>query len=452
VGNRLTRVDTTGGETDYTYDANDRLLSETTGGATTQYGYDANGNTLSKFTSAVDQALYQWDAQNRLVGASVTDSTGTQHIAYQYDADGIRVSSKVDSDVTRYLIDTVQPYAQVLEEYTPGGVIKVSYVYGNDLISQDRAGAKSFYAVDGLGSTRALTNASGVVTDRYFYDAFGRTIGQTGSTVNLYLFAGEQRDSNVGLDYLRARYLSVSNGRFYSMDNAEIIMGNPMTLDRFIYTNDTPVIGTDPSGHFTLEDAMATIAIAALVIALEPATAFAPSIRVVDITANFPDQLRNDPGTMTVVIDGGRERYQFPALGRGSSPFSRGKGVSTAHPWWQADGDTPTGRYTGEYFRSVPHNNIRSYGPNGWIVLTPQDVGDHAWLASYIFGRSGIGIHGGRDETNGNGVPRTLRPTYGCIRISDSDMKRLSGDVKTAKEISVNVTGPQPEAPLQIYY
>src|SRR5262249_39169888 len=89
AGNRPTLVDTAQGETDYTYDANDRLLTETTGGVVTQYTYDNNGNTLSKFTSAVDQALYDWDAQNRMVGAHVTDSTGTSNIAYQYDPDGI---------------------------------------------------------------------------------------------------------------------------------------------------------------------------------------------------------------------------------------------------------------------------------------------------------------------------------------------------------------------------
>src|SRR5436305_1522597 len=100
-----------------------------------------------------------------------------------------------------------------------GGVILVSYVYGNDLISQNRGGERSFYHVDGLGSTRALTNSSGVVTDRYVYDAFGRTIGQVGTTGNVYLFAGEQRDANVGLDYLRARYLSVGTGRFMSPDS-----------------------------------------------------------------------------------------------------------------------------------------------------------------------------------------------------------------------------------------
>src|SRR5262249_19980601 len=206
-----------------------RLSKETTGGVATTYTYDNNGNTLSKFTSAVDQALYEWDAQNRLVGAKVTDSTGTSNISYQYDADGIRVASIVNGAETRYLIDTVQPYAEVLMEYTPGGVIQVSYVYGNDLISQNRSGVKSFYAVDGLGSTRALTDSSGLVTDRYVYDAFGRTISQTGSTVNVYLFAGEQRDTNVGLDYLRARYLSVGAGRFTSHDPLPGVSFIPVT-------------------------------------------------------------------------------------------------------------------------------------------------------------------------------------------------------------------------------
>jgi RHS repeat-associated protein len=247
-------VDSAQGETDYTYDANDRLLTETTGGVVTKYTYDNNGNTLSKFTSAVDQALYEWDAQNRLVGAKVTDASSTKNLAYQYDADGIRVSSSVDGDVTRYLIDTVQPYAQVLEEYTRGGVVKVSYVYGNDLISQNRGGAKSFYHVDGLGSTRALTNDNGKVTDRYVYDAFGRMIGQSGNSPNVYLFVGEQRDANVRLDYLRARYLDFSAGRFLNQDRFTGSLHDPFSLHRFAFANANPVNNVDPSGRFTLTE------------------------------------------------------------------------------------------------------------------------------------------------------------------------------------------------------
>jgi RHS repeat-associated protein len=270
VGNRLVRTDSVEGETDYTYDDNDRLLTETLAGALTRYLYDNNGNTLSRVKSAVDQAFYHWDFENRLIGADVTDAAGTRHLDYQYDADGIRVASAVNGDTTRFLIDANRPYAEVLVEYRPSGLITASYVYGNRLLEQDRGGVRSYYQVDGLGSTRALTNASGGVTDRYVYDAFGRTIGQVGSTPNVYLFAGEQRDASVGLDYLRARYLSAGAGRFYGMDSFEGSLRTPVTLHRFLYGAANPVQNVDPSGRVFLELAVAAIAFG--IISLVPST------------------------------------------------------------------------------------------------------------------------------------------------------------------------------------
>jgi RHS repeat-associated protein len=248
VGNRLTRNDSIDSLTQYSYDANDRLMLESIAGVQTQYTYDSNGNTLSKVTSASDQAFYHWDALNRMVGADVTDGTGTHHMTYAYNPDGIRVSQTIDGTETRYFIDTVQPYAQVLLEYSPGGAIQASYTYGNGLISQNRAGALSYYVVDGLGSTRALTNGSGMVTDRYVYDAFGRTLGQTGSTVNSYLFAGQQRDATTGLDYLRWRYMSTDGGRFLSSDPVNGHVSKPITLNKFVYAGQNPTDNSDPSG------------------------------------------------------------------------------------------------------------------------------------------------------------------------------------------------------------
>ena len=254
VGNRLTRTDTTEGLTHYTFDDNDQLLAETLAAGITQYTYDDNGNTLSK-TSATDRLFYDWDFENRLIGAD-TDGDGAVDVTNQYDADGIRVAQAVSGEETRFLIDTVQPYQQVVAEYTPGGVLKVSYVHGLDLISQNRPAdtGKSFYHVDGLGSTRALTNALGLVTDRYIYDAFGRTIGQSGATDNVYLFAGEQRDLATGLDYLRARWMSPATGRFASRDTVPGSLSDPLTLHRYAYANGNPVNTIDPSGSFGLQE------------------------------------------------------------------------------------------------------------------------------------------------------------------------------------------------------
>ncbi len=103
--------------------------------------------------------------------------------------------------------------------------------------------------MDGLGSTRALSDESGLATDRYIYDAFGQVLTKIGDTDNSYLYAGEQRDINLGLDYLRARYLDVDTGRFVSRDTFEGFQRTPVTLHKYLYANMNPVNLIDPSGQ-----------------------------------------------------------------------------------------------------------------------------------------------------------------------------------------------------------
>ncbi|HKV81572.1 MAG TPA: RHS repeat-associated core domain-containing protein [Candidatus Sulfotelmatobacter sp.] len=97
---------------------------------------------------------------------------------------------------------------------------------------------------------------AGAATDSYDYDAFGNLINSTGSTPNVYLFAGEAYDSALGLYYNRARYLNTTSGRFWSMDTEEGDDEAPLSLHKYIYTNADPVDGTDPSGN---QDSMAEL-------------------------------------------------------------------------------------------------------------------------------------------------------------------------------------------------
>ncbi len=260
VGNRLSRNDSAEGLTDYTYDENDRLLTETLAGQVARYTYDKNGNTLSRVANATDQAIYCWDAANRLVEADLTGAGGTQHLLYQYDADGIRVGSKVDGEETRFLIDANRPLAQVVLEYRANGLIQVSYLYGLSLISQARGVGPFFYHPDGLGNTRALTDGAAVVTDRYAYDAFGRMLSRAGVTPNLYLFAGEQQDETLGLVYLRARYLQPMMGRFFGRDPVPGYLAQPLTQHLYLYAGANPVNFGDPSGRqYTLAELGAAV-------------------------------------------------------------------------------------------------------------------------------------------------------------------------------------------------
>lgn len=130
---------------------------------------------------------------------------------------------KTGADDVYYLTTNINPtgYAQTVEQWKVGNTsANASYAWGRDLVSQTRAGATSYYVHDGLGSTRALTNAAAAVTDTLDYAAYGKVVTRTGATPNLYEFAGEHVDQKLGHSFNRARWYS-PDGRFTSEDPAD---------------------------------------------------------------------------------------------------------------------------------------------------------------------------------------------------------------------------------------
>ncbi|WP_235111743.1 putative Ig domain-containing protein [Acaryochloris sp. 'Moss Beach'] len=253
VGNRLTKDDSIDGISNYTYDENDLLLTETRsqGGSIIEsiiYSYDDNGNLIERVLNDTEKNLYVWNDDNRLVRAELPNGN---LVEYTYDDDGIRVSNTINGQKTDYLIDKNRPYSQVLEEFNSDELV-ATYVYGNDLISQTRSGENSYFQVDGLGSTRILTNDQGNVTDSYDYDAFGRLLSSDGGTDNSYRFAGEQFDNSIGSYYLRQRFYDQNVGRFTRRDTYEGTLANPLSLHKYLYTHANPVNAIDPTGLFTL--------------------------------------------------------------------------------------------------------------------------------------------------------------------------------------------------------
>ncbi|MBE9117226.1 hypothetical protein IQ249_15100 [Lusitaniella coriacea LEGE 07157] len=256
VGNRLSKTVNGVITNTYTYDDNDLLEVEVSGGDTIEYKYDKNGNLTERKENDVVTATYVWDDQNRMVQAQ----TDAGIVTYAYDDDNIRVSETVGGTTKSYVLDKNRPYAQVLAEYEDGTEV-ASYTYGLDLIEQERDGNESYYSVDGLGSTRGLTDENGTVTDTYTYDAYGEGISEVGDTENDYRFAGEQFDGMLGQYYLRQRYYDPNSGRFTRRDTYEGNNLNPVSLHKYIYANADPVNGIDPSGLFTIAEINAANAI-----------------------------------------------------------------------------------------------------------------------------------------------------------------------------------------------
>ena len=250
VGNRLQTVDSVNGTTVYVYDENDRLLTETTNGIVTESQYDQAGNLTTTIVDGEVSQSYEWNAKGELTAIETTENGGTGRIEFEYDQNGIRVGININGEETRFLIDmNQQEFAQVIEDYQTNGDVNNSYTYGWDLISQDDGTQRVFYQVDGLGSTRNITDGNGAVIVEYTFDAYGNLINQVGDSDNNYLFTGEQFDNQTSLQYNRARYYDASTGRFVSRDPFEGFNDRPISLHDYLYTSNNPVNGIDPSGE-----------------------------------------------------------------------------------------------------------------------------------------------------------------------------------------------------------
>jgi hypothetical protein len=59
-------------------------------------------------------------------------------------------------------------------------------------ISRDASGSYEYYHNDGLGSTRQISNDGQTITQTTTFDAFGNVESSTGSSNNVYKYAGQQ--------------------------------------------------------------------------------------------------------------------------------------------------------------------------------------------------------------------------------------------------------------------
>ncbi|TAE47304.1 MAG: hypothetical protein EAZ88_25620, partial [Oscillatoriales cyanobacterium] len=260
VGNRLTRNDSGTGLANYSYDANNRLRQLTQGSQTTAFNYDNNGSIIQR-SDGTQTVTYDWfnDGENRLAGVTNSGPGGTSQTNFVYDAFGNRVASIANGVRTNYLTASAGGLPSVLMEYDAAGQVTADYTHGLGLVSAVRNNREGFYHTDGIGSTRAITDSVGLVTDRYTYDAFGGLLNQTGTFGNSFQFAGEQRDSSTGLDYMRARYYDPSLGRFISKDAFSGFLSDPYSQHDYQYAHANPVRFTDPTGYFTMGDIMGTL-------------------------------------------------------------------------------------------------------------------------------------------------------------------------------------------------
>src|SRR5260221_7309717 len=215
-----------------TFDDDNRLATFNGSGVTV----DQDGNltygpvTNSTFTS------YTFDARNRLLAVG--------GLNYGYDPAGNRSSVTNGTNITRFVVNPGAALSQVLVPVKDG--VTDYYVYGAGLLYEaDVAGNTKTYHFDYRGSTIAITDGNGYVTDRAEDSLYGTMTYRGGTTDTPFLYNGRygvMTEAN-GLLFMRSRYYNPYICRFINPDPSGFAGG----LNFYAAFNGNPVIFTDPT-------------------------------------------------------------------------------------------------------------------------------------------------------------------------------------------------------------
>jgi RHS repeat-associated protein len=211
-----------------------------------EFWYDANGNmtrSARDTSSGHKERSLEWNADDQPV--KIQDYTGIW-TNVRYDAFGQRIYRERAGEVTQY-------YGNYMDLTYPagGGTLKSTQYYyaGSLLVARKESSGKFWYHQDHLGSTRSITDQSGVVVARYDYKPFGEIASPAGTVSSNVQFAGQRIDTENELIYMGARYYNPQSGRFISPDSIIPNLFNPSDLNSYSYVNNDPILFIDPTGH-----------------------------------------------------------------------------------------------------------------------------------------------------------------------------------------------------------
>lgn len=284
-----------------TYDDDNRLATVNGNNVTV----DADGNLTSGPLTNDTFAAYTFDARNRLLNVGgVTNA---------YDPAGNRIGQTFGTNTTVFVVNPNAKLPQVLMRIKNG--VTNYYIYGVGLLYQVTETATATntltYHYDFRGSTVALTDGNGNVTDRFEYSLYATQTYHAGASDSPFLFNGRygiQTDPN-GLLYMRARYYNPFLCRFINADPSGFKGG----LNFYAAFNGNPASLIDPFG-------LSGIATG------DSSFTWNPN-EFSQIGASWKNDINNSyswpvAGVLSTLVDIGAGYASIPYLGSGSGTFS----------------------------------------------------------------------------------------------------------------------------------
>ena len=222
--------------------------------AAISYLYDQNGNMASDGTKC-----YEYNEANQLT--KVKNCSNSETIAeYVYDHQGNRlVKKEYENGALKQTVYSPSDEYETVKLASDGTTQNTSYYFVNDqlIAKKNPDGSKNYYHNDHLGSTSVMTSQTGTLVEETKYDPWGEV--KTGGTASKFLYTGQEKDLETGLNYYNARYYDSHIRRFTQPDDIIQNVYHPQSLNRYSYVRNNPLRYTDPTGNFSLSAVLGII-------------------------------------------------------------------------------------------------------------------------------------------------------------------------------------------------
>ena len=111
-----------------------------------------------------------------------------------------------------------------------------------------------------MGSPLRIEDENGLTRETYGYGAFGEDLYGNQGVLQVFGYTGYQRDRVAGTYYAQAREYQAEVGRFAGQDLIAGFMDMPLSMNRYSYCFNAPMMLVDPDGAWpSLEDIGNTI-------------------------------------------------------------------------------------------------------------------------------------------------------------------------------------------------
>jgi len=247
--------------TAFTYDAGGRLATSTFAGTFSydddwrvqenglaRYNYHKSGARSARVNK---QSGHEWTYTFNAIGQLImVEKFSSEAISTPYST--IRLYYDPLFRLARVDVDTVSTYYQwydyvLIAEYNTVGTVIRSYIpsVGLDGVAVIKQEEESLFPlIDTNGSVLRLFNRFGAVVASYAYDPYGRIVSETGGMATQpRRFAGALWLEDIGLYYMRTRYMDPEIGQFISPDPTW-----KLKLEPYMYCDGRPCNCTDPMG------------------------------------------------------------------------------------------------------------------------------------------------------------------------------------------------------------